>query len=380
MSIRTFMAAASLMAAPVIGLHAQVTQNPDSGNPRTWGGKPVPGRTTAPQARSEAVNDSAFIRQALAGNLLEVRLGGLARSKATNAAVKQFAQQMVTDHSTMRSQWVALATKNGVPSTTSLDPAQEQTAHQLEQLSGSAFDRAYMSAMIQDHQQDLDLFQHRGTSADAPEVRQLAATGLTTIQQHLTMAQQVGSQVGINTNVAVNPQPMPGGKVVPRRAQGDREDLKDFLHEAADDHLMQVQLGQLAQRRARNAEVRRFAKQMVEDFTKWQDRWTDLAKKNHLAFEPALGPMHRDKVDRLEKASQAGFDRTYLATVIDNLQDVVSRFQNEGRSARSPQVRNLVDDELHILQQHLAAARRQQERINTRADASGRTRRLSDSK
>jgi putative membrane protein len=375
MSLRTFMAAAALLAAPMLALHAQVTK-PDSVGPRTWGKKPLP----APQTRSEAVNDSAFIREALAGNLLEVRLGGLARSKATNAAVKQFAQQMVTDHSTMRSQWVALAAKNGLPSTTSLDPAQEQSAHQLEQLSGTAFDRAYMSAMLQDHKRDLDEFQRVGARADAPEVRQLATTGVTTIQQHLTMAQQVSSQIGINANVAGNPQPTPSGKVAPREGQDVREDLKEFVHEAADNHLMQVQLGELAQRRARNSEVKRFAEQMVKDFNKWQDRWTDLAKKNGMAFEPALGPMHRSKVDRVEKASDAGFDRRYLATVIENLQSVVSDFQNEGRRARSPQVRNLVDDELHVVQQHLAAARRQQEKTNTRADASGRTRRLSDSK
>jgi putative membrane protein len=378
MSIRSFMVAATLMAAPVIGLQAQVPQNPDSGNPRTWGKNPAPGRTTAPQARSEAVNDSAFIRQALTGNVLEVRLGRLAQTKATNAAVKQFAQRMVTDHTTMQSQWGALAARAGLPSGVSLDPTQEQAARQLEQQSGVAFDRAYMSAMLQNHQQDLDLFQRQGTTADAPEVRQLAATGVTTIQQHLNMARQVGSQIGINTSVAVNPQPTPSGKVAPR-SQKDRDDLKVFLHDVADNHLMEVQLGQLAQRRARNSEVRKLAKQMVTDFNKWQDRWTDLAKKNGMGFEPALGPMHRAKVDQVEKASDAGFDRTYLATVIENLQSVVSDFQNEGRTAHSPQVRNLVDDELHVVQQHLAAARRQQEKINTRADASDRTRHPSPS-
>jgi putative membrane protein len=372
MSLRAFLAAAILVAAPMISLHAQTPRN----DPRTWTGQPGPATSTA-KPRSEAVNDSAFIREALAGNLLEVRLGALARSKATNAAVKQFAQQMITDHSRMRSQWVALAAKNGVPSTTSLEPAQEQSAHQLEQLSGTAFDRAYMSAMLQDHKQDLDEFQRVGTTADAPEVRQLATAGVTTIQQHLTMAQQVSSQIGVNTNVAVNPQPTPSRKVVSREDKDVREDLKEFVHEAADNHLMQVQLGQLAQRRARNSEVKKFAGRTVDDFNKWQDRWTDLAKKNGMGFEPALGPMHRGKVDRVEKASDAGFDRTYLATVVENLQSVVSDFQNEGRKAHSAQVRNLVNDELHVVQQHLASARSLQERLNTRAEASGKGRRVS---
>lgn len=375
MSIRNLIAAASLVAAPVISLHAQVpVPGADSGSTRTWGKKPLP----APQARSEAVNDSAFVRQVLTGNVLEVRLGRLAQSKATNAAVKQFGQQMVTDHTRMQKQWAELAAKNSLPTGVSLDPAQEQDARQLEQLSGTGFDRAYMSAMLQDHKRDLDEFQQVGTTADAPEVRQLAATGVTTIQQHLNMAQQVSNQIGVDANVAVNPRPNPSGKV-PRRDKDVREDLKVFVHEVANNHLMEVQLGQLAQRRARNSEVKRLAKRMVSDFNKWQDRWTDLAKKNGMAFEPALGPMHRSKVDRVEKASDAGFDRIYLATVIENLQSVASDFRNEGRRAHSPQVRNLADDELQVVQQHLAAARRQQEKLNTRAEAPGRTRHPSES-
>jgi len=380
MSIRSVIVAATLAAAPVITLQAQVqVPGADSNNPKTWGKKPLPA-PTAPQARSEATNDSSFIREALAGSLLEVRLGGLARSKATNTSVKQFAERMVTDHSNMRSQWVALATKNGLPTTTSLDPAQEQAAHRLEQLSGTAFDRAYMTDMLQDHQKDLAAFQREGRSADAPEVRQLATTGTSTIQQHLTLAQQVAGQIGIKANVAVNPQPKPSEKFENRGDKDVREDLKDFVHEVADDHLMQVQMGQMAQRRAQKPEVKQLADRMVDDFTKWQDRWTDLAKKNGFPFEPALGPVHKRQRERVEKASDANFDRIYLSTAIDHLQEVVSDFQNEGRKARSAQVRNLVDDERRVVQQHLAAARRQQEKLNTRAEASGKNRGLSSNK
>jgi putative membrane protein len=159
-----------------------------------------------------------------------------------------------------------------------------------------------------------------------------------------------------------------------------RADLKDFVHDVADNHLMQVQLGQVAQRRARNSDLKKFAKDITDDFTKWQDRWTDLAKKNGFAFEPALGPMHQKDRERVEKASDANFDRVYLRTVIDNLQSVVSDFQNEGRKARSAQVRDLVNDEQHLVQQHLESARDLQNRLNNRAEANAKGRRLSDKK
>src|ERR671929_66369 len=112
MSIRNIVAAATLVAAPIVTLHAQVSTGDTA---RRWptGTKPVPTTTSTSQARSEAVNDSAFIRQAMAGNVLEVRLGRAAQLKATNPAVKQVGQKMVTDHSAMQGQWMALASKNG---------------------------------------------------------------------------------------------------------------------------------------------------------------------------------------------------------------------------------------------------------------------------
>jgi putative membrane protein len=376
MSIRTLVAAATFVAAPMIALHAQVSTGDTV---RRWPTttKPVP---TTSQARSEAVNDTAFIRQAMAANVLEVRLGRVAQSKASNAAVKQFGQKMVTDHSAMQNQWIALASKNGLTIKPTLDPSQEQDARQREQLSGTAFDQAYMRAMLEDHQRDLSEFQREGGSADSPEVRQLAMSGASTINQHLAMAQQVANQIGISTTVAVNPNPSSNVKVRADQNKDVREDLKDFVHEAADNHLMQVQMGQVAQRRARNSELKKFAKETADDFNKWQDRWTDLAKKNGFAFEPALGPMHRKDRERVENASDANFDRVYLRTVIDNLQSVVSDFQNEGRKARSAQVRDLVNDELHLVQQRLSSAHELQDRLNTRAEASGKSRKLSDKK
>ena len=189
--------AAGLTAAPIGALHSQTSQQ-DSTNHRMWGTMPggkVPTGASTAQARTQATADSAFIREA-AGNVLEVRLGTLAGQKASSPAVKQFAQRMVSDHTTMGNQWTALISRNGLPIKSNLDATQLQTVSQLGSLSGAAFDQAYMSTMVQDHQQDVSRFQSLGPSAQSADVRQLAASGLARMQQHLSMAQQVASQVG----------------------------------------------------------------------------------------------------------------------------------------------------------------------------------------
>jgi len=62
--------------------------------------------SSAAQA-TQATADSSFIREANAGNVLEVRLGNLAVGRP-HFEVKQFAQRMVTDHTRMEKQWSAL--------------------------------------------------------------------------------------------------------------------------------------------------------------------------------------------------------------------------------------------------------------------------------
>jgi len=380
MSTRRLMAAAgglalALAAAPMGALHSQ-TPSQDSASKRTWGinpgppstvpqGATAPQATTVPQAQALVRADSAFIRQATEGNLFEIRLGNLATTKGTNPAVKQFGQRMVTDHSTMQNQWGALVARNGLPLKASLDPAHEQGALQLERLSGAEFDRVYMTSMIQAHQRDRDAFQTLGPSAHSPEVRQMAAAGLPTIQQHLSMAMQVGSQVGATTTVATVPQNPPAttgnGQATTQPVKGETNDLKadsKFVQETLQDDVLELRLAQLAEQKATRPAVKQFAQRMISDYTRSHAQWSGVATKNGVSVRTAIGPKHRDKLERLQKASGKDFDRVYLSTVIEHLQSIVPYYQNEGRSSRSSQVRSLVEDELPTLQQNLAQARR----------------------
>ena len=251
--------------------------------------------------------DTAFIRDVVAGNLLEVQLGNLAERKASNPAVKQFAQQMVKDHTAMEKQWIALGARNGVP-VPALDPAGKQAMSQLEKLSGTEFDQAYMTSMVNDHQQTVNVLQQLARQAQSAEVRQLAASGLPTVQQHLTMAQQVGSQVGATTGVAVvprNPAAATNGQVTNQndKSSKDLDSDKELIRLVTEDHMWELRLNQMAQREGTDEEVKQFAQNMVNDFTRWQNRWEDLVVKSRMASRPGINHQRDQKEDQLQRAS-----------------------------------------------------------------------------
>jgi putative membrane protein len=140
-----------------------------------------------------------------------------------------------------------------------------------------------------------------------------------------------------------------------------------------------VRLAEMARRKARDPKVKQFAERMFTDFTKWQDRWTDLATESGTP-NSHLGQWHHEQVDRLDKAPSGRFDRVYLNIVTEHLESMVPAFQKEGRAAHSAKVRNLVDDELPSLQDHLARAEGLSREFHAEAKGSRQDRSLSNNR
>jgi putative membrane protein len=130
-----------------------------------------------------------------------------------------------------------------------------------------------------------------------------------------------------------------------------------FIREATADNLLEVRLGELAERKATNPTVKQFAQRMVTDHQKMEDQWTDMASKHGMPFQPRLGTRHEQKLDRLQRADQQAFDREYMTATIRNHMDDVTYFKNEGEAVHSAPVRKLVGYGLPLLQDHLMSAR-----------------------
>jgi putative membrane protein len=294
--------------------------------------------------------DMPFVREASSGNLMEIRLGQLAQSKASNQAVKQFAQRMVADHNNLLNQLTSVASTSGQSFTPTMDSRHQNQIDRLQGLSGAEFDRNYMSLMIRAHQRDVTHFQTQSQSAHSNQVRTLAANSLPVLQQHLSLALQVGGQVGADStgNYA-------GGN------QGGNADVKadaEFIREVNADNQMQIQLAQLARERSRNPQVRQFAEQAITDHNRLQNQWSAMASKNGISLSKGLGPMHKEKVTNLKKVNDKNFDQAYMITMIQQYSDETSYWQKEGRASQSAQVRQAVNAGLPTLEQNFNEAKR----------------------
>jgi putative membrane protein len=107
------------------------------------------------------LTDPQIAHVAVTANAIDSAAGEMAKQKGSAAAVKEFAQTMVTDHGAVNKQAVALATKlNVTPEdndvSRQLRSGADQSTATLQGLSGPAFDRAYIDNEVAYHQAVLD--------------------------------------------------------------------------------------------------------------------------------------------------------------------------------------------------------------------------------
>jgi putative membrane protein len=146
-----------------------------------------------------AENGSAFLKEAIRGDIAETKIGELAQKQAGSADVKAFGQELTTDHGQHLTQVETLAKSMNV--TVPTKPKREATEeyNKLSKLSGKAFDQEFVSYMVKDHKEDIAKYQKEAQGGDA-EIAALAKKTLPTLQKHLETAQSLQSKVGTQTS------------------------------------------------------------------------------------------------------------------------------------------------------------------------------------
>jgi len=141
-------------------------------------------------------DSTKFSSAAAQGGLTEVELGRLAVQRGSNPAVKSFGQRMIEDHSRANDELKAIATKKSIALPPDMNSDQKATMDKLSKLSGSDFDKAYMSDMVKDHEADAREFENQANKGTEADIKAFAARTLPMIQRHLQMARDVANQVG----------------------------------------------------------------------------------------------------------------------------------------------------------------------------------------
>lgn len=153
--------------------------------------------------RQGNVTDAEFIRDVNAMTFLEIQLGRLAQKKGRDPAVKRFGETMKEDHTALQKQWSDMASRNGMKFKPGMGPNHRAKLEAMEKVSDRAFDRAYMTLMIQNHHGYVNYWRTEGLTSDSPTMRQIVNRGLPTLEKQKEMANRIGNRVGVDAKTAL---------------------------------------------------------------------------------------------------------------------------------------------------------------------------------
>jgi len=148
--------------------------------------------------------DKSFIKDATEGSQAEINFAKLALAKSKDPNVRKFAERMITDHSKLIAEMRPFTLKYDVKA--SGEPILDHAKYEeLKMKSGTDFDRAYVEAMVKDHNDDLNDFIKEENSTSDPQLKATVEKGEKVIREHTEMIDNIAHMGGIQTP------PMPAG-------------------------------------------------------------------------------------------------------------------------------------------------------------------------
>ncbi len=127
---------------------------------------------------------------------------------------------------------------------------------------------------------------------------------------------------------------------------------QEFVTQAAQASLAEVQLANLAQQRASSDEVKEYARKMVQDHTKANNELKQLAAQKQLTVPTTLDAKHQAAKAQLSGLSGEPFDNTYMSLMQQDHANVVALFQQQSNQGQDADLKNWAAKMVPTLQAH----------------------------
>jgi len=159
--------------------------------------------------------------------------------------------------------------------------------------------------------------------------------------------------IGIHEITAAEPAAKPSSKQQESLSAKDKE----FMKEAAQAGLAEVQLSQAVLDRVTDAEVKSFAQRMIEDHTKANGKLQSVAQKKNFTLPSGMDEKHKEAKNRLSQLFGYELDRRYMDEMLKDHDKAVSLFDHQAIHGQDADVKKFAEETLPTLRDHLSQAR-----------------------
>jgi putative membrane protein len=145
--------------------------------------------------------------------------------------------------------------------------------------------------------------------------------------------------------------------MTPHAVCQEKSSDQQFVNEAARGGMMEIELGQLAEKKGESSGVKQFGAQMVTDHTRLNNELGAAAKKDGLQVPTELSSKQSAQIRSLSKLSCKEFDSKYAQLMVKAHTEDLAAFQKAESSTEKPDLKKAIADAIPFIQHHLGMAK-----------------------
>jgi putative membrane protein len=126
-----------------------------------------------------------------------------------------------------------------------------------------------------------------------------------------------------------------------------------FYKNAAEGGMSEVELGQLAQKKAAGSAVKEFGAMMVKDHTATNEKLKSLAASKQVSLPDSPNAMQKASKTKLDAMTGNNFDNAYVRGMIADHKNDIKEFEKEASEGKDPQAKAFASETLPTLRAHL---------------------------
>jgi len=172
------------------------------------------------------------------------------------------------------------------------------------------------------------------------------------LERHIAACLVATALAGAPALAQVSTGPAGNTPVVGGNAAASRTNIAaaDFVKQAANSDMFEIQSSQMALNRTQDKEVRDFAQRMVRDHTQSSEKLKAAAKGE--TVPTSLDQEHAQMLQRLQQASGSDFTQNYIQMQVAGHQQAVSLFENYAQNGDNADLKQFAQQTLPTLREH----------------------------
>jgi putative membrane protein len=132
----------------------------------------------------------------------------------------------------------------------------------------------------------------------------------------------------------------------------DKDDAK-FATDAANGGMAEVAVAKVAEQKAVNPQVKKFAEMMVKDHSKANEELMAIAKTKNITLPAEPSEDKQKELKDLSAKSTTDFDKAYVDAMVDGHKKTISMFEDAAKNCKDADLKAFATNTLPIIKGHL---------------------------